>query len=112
MTEQRRQLAREELQRDHGDQGLEQRGYVRQLDEHVRVRSRLLVALLREDNIPAIFSNNTVNPALVEALARETGTDVQVVQLFEGSLGGPDSGADTYASMMTTNARLIADALA
>ena len=70
-----------------------------------------LVAVVREDKVSAIFSNNTVNPRLVEAVAAEAGTDLKVVQLFEGSVGPAGSGAETYSDMMLTNARLIADAL-
>lgn len=70
-----------------------------------------LVKAIRDEHVPAIFSNNTVNPKLVEAVAREAGTSVRVVALYEGSLGPKGSGADTYAGMMTTNAKLVADAL-
>ena len=70
-----------------------------------------LVEVIKEDHVSAIFSNNTVNPRLVEAVAAEAGTDLKVVQLYEGSVGPAGSGADTYAGMMLTNARLIADAL-
>ena len=70
-----------------------------------------LVHIVQEDQVSAIFSNNTVNPRLVEAVANEAGTDLKVVQLYEGSVGPAGSGADTYAGMMLTNARLIADAL-
>ncbi len=70
-----------------------------------------LVAVVREDKVSAIFSNNTVNPRLVEAVADEAGTELKVVQLFEGSVGPEGSGAETYATMMLTNAQRIADAL-
>lgn len=70
-----------------------------------------LVKVVQEDKVSAIFSNNTVNPRLVEAVAQEAGTDLKVVQLFEGSVGPAGSGADTYATMMLTNAQRITDAL-
>ena len=70
-----------------------------------------LVKVVQEDKVSAIFSNNTVNPRLVEAVAQEAGTDLKVVQLFEGSVGPQGSGADTYATMMLTNAQRITDAL-
>ncbi|MBB1500037.1 zinc ABC transporter substrate-binding protein [Propioniciclava sp. MC1683] len=70
-----------------------------------------LVKVVQEDKVSAIFSNNTVNPRLVEAVAAEAGTDLAVVQLYEGSVGPQGSGAETYADMMLANARLIADAL-
>ncbi len=70
-----------------------------------------LVKVVQEDKVSAFFSNNTVNPRLVEAVANEVGSDLKVVQLFEGSVGPEGSGADTYATMMLTNAQRIADAL-
>lgn len=70
-----------------------------------------LTAVVRDTGVPAIFSN-TANPqALVEALAAEVG-DIEVVELYVGSLGEPGSGADTYQGMMRTNAQRISDALA
>ena len=70
-----------------------------------------LVTVVQEDKVAAIFSNNTVNPRLVEAVAKEAGTNLRVVQLFEGSVGPQGSGAETYTTMMLTNAHRIADAL-
>lgn len=70
-----------------------------------------LVDVIRESGVHAIFANTADNADLVEALAAEVGL-VQVVELYVGSLGPDGSGAETYAGMMTTNAQLIADALA
>jgi zinc/manganese transport system substrate-binding protein len=70
-----------------------------------------LTEVVRDAGVPAIFAN-TANPqALVDALAAEVG-NVEVVELYEGSLGEPGSGADTYQGMMRTNAQRISDALA
>ncbi len=71
-----------------------------------------LVATIKDEKVPAIFTNTTVNPAMAQAVAREVGSSVKIVGLFEGSVGPAGSGAETYASMMTTNAQRIADALA
>ncbi|MDO5534338.1 MAG: metal ABC transporter substrate-binding protein [Propionibacteriaceae bacterium] len=70
-----------------------------------------LVSVVKEDGVDVMVSNNTLNPQLVETVARDSGTDIQVVQLYEGSVGPAGSGAETYATMMLTNARLLADAL-
>jgi zinc/manganese transport system substrate-binding protein len=65
---------------------------------------------IKQTGVPAIFAN-TANPqALVDALATEVG-DIQVVDLFVGSLGAAGSGADTYQGMMRTDAQRIATAL-
>lgn len=71
-----------------------------------------LVKTMRTEKVSVIFSNTTVNPKLSEAVAREVGGNLKVVQLFEGSVGPAGSEAATYAGMMRTNARLIAAALA
>ena len=71
-----------------------------------------LVATIQNEGVRAIFGNTAGSPALLETLAAEVGGDVQVVELFVGSLGGPGSGAESYAEMMTTNATRIASALA
>jgi zinc/manganese transport system substrate-binding protein len=70
-----------------------------------------LIKVIEGENVPVIFANTATSPAVVESLAAEVGRDIQVVPLFEGSLGGPGSGAEDYISMMTLNASLIADAL-
>ncbi|HUX69671.1 MAG TPA: metal ABC transporter substrate-binding protein [Cellulomonadaceae bacterium] len=71
-----------------------------------------LAQTVRTAGVTAIFAN-TANPtALVDALARESGQHVAVVELYVGSLGPAGSGADTYQAMMVTNAHRIADALA
>jgi len=71
-----------------------------------------LVATIQNEGVRAIFGNTAGSPALLETLAAEVGGDVQVVELFVGSLGGPGSGAESYAEMMMTNATRIASALA
>jgi ABC-type Zn uptake system ZnuABC Zn-binding protein ZnuA len=70
-----------------------------------------LVATIREHDIPAIFTESAVNPALSEAVAAET--DAQLVDdpLYTDSLGPEGSGADTLDGMLLHNARIIHDAL-
>jgi zinc/manganese transport system substrate-binding protein len=71
-----------------------------------------LAGTIRAEGVPVIFSNAALNPGLVEALAAEVGESVQVVDLYEGSVGPEDSPAADYQGMMRENARLIAEALA
>lgn len=70
-----------------------------------------LARTIREKNVPTIFANTAVNPQTVDAVAKEAGADVKVVELYVDSVGPEGSGAETYATMMTTNARLIAEGL-
>ena len=71
-----------------------------------------LVSVIQDQDVPAIFGDATLSSEILEILAAEAGRDVQVVSLFIGSLGGPDSGATSYEEMMMTNADRIAQALA
>ncbi len=70
-----------------------------------------LVDVIKDEDVQVIFANTADPTTLADAVAAEAGTDVQVVTLFVGSLGGPGSGAEDYVSMMLTNAELISGAL-
>ena len=70
-----------------------------------------LVSVIVAEDVPAIFANSAEPSTLADAVAAETGRDVQVVSLYVGSLGEPGSGAEDYLSMMATDANLIATAL-
>lgn len=68
-----------------------------------------LIQAIREQNVRAIFTENTLNPALAERIARETG--VKSYTLYGDSLGPPGSGADTYIGMMRTDTDIIVNGL-
>lgn len=70
-----------------------------------------LVGVMQDEGVRVIFTNTADPTTLADAVAAEVGGDVQVVSLFVGSLGGPDTGAQDYISMMRTNADLISGAL-
>jgi zinc/manganese transport system substrate-binding protein len=71
-----------------------------------------LVQLIEQEQIPAIFADTSSPTRLAEAIASSADNDVEVVVLYSESLGEPGSGAETYIGMMSTNAVLIAAALA
>jgi zinc/manganese transport system substrate-binding protein len=71
-----------------------------------------LVELIEQEQIPAIFADTSGSTQLAEAIADSAGNEVAVAVLYSESLGEPGSDADTYVGMMTTNAVLIAGALA
>jgi zinc/manganese transport system substrate-binding protein len=71
-----------------------------------------LAELIQQEQIPAIFADTSGSTQLAEAIAESAGNEVAVVALYSESLGEPGSGADSYLGMMTTNATLIANALA
>ncbi len=70
-----------------------------------------LVEVMEQSGTSAIFAETTQPTALAEAVAAELGDDVEVVELFTESLGGPGSGAETLSEMLLTNARRISEAL-
>jgi zinc/manganese transport system substrate-binding protein len=70
-----------------------------------------LVATIEREGVPAIFAETTSPSVLADAVAKEVGQDIAVVELFTGSLGARGSGAETLAGMLLTDAQRITDAL-
>jgi len=68
-----------------------------------------LEAAIRTQGVRAVFVGKTVNPALAEQVAQDTG--VQLVFLYTGSLGEPGDPADTYLAMMHYDVSAIVEAL-
>jgi ABC-type Zn uptake system ZnuABC Zn-binding protein ZnuA len=69
-----------------------------------------LVQLIQEQNVPAIFTENTVNSRLAEQIADEAEIKV-VTNLYTDSLGMTGSEADSYVKMMRYNVQQIVSAL-
>jgi ABC-type Zn uptake system ZnuABC Zn-binding protein ZnuA len=69
-----------------------------------------LVDRIRAEGVPAVFVETTVNPKLMERVAREAGVRIGA-RLYGDSLGPPGSDADTYGKMMRHNVRAIVEAL-
>lgn len=70
-----------------------------------------LVDVVRDEGVPALFTNTAVSSKLVDAVAAEAGQDVQVVPLYVGSVGEHGGPAADYPGMVTENARAVAAAL-
>lgn len=68
-----------------------------------------LVEAIRQYKARAVFVGSTVNPALAQRLADDTG--IQLVTLYTGSLGPEGSGAETYLDYIRYNTTAIVDAL-
>lgn len=69
-----------------------------------------LVAHIRAEHVPAIFTENTVNTRLADQVADEAGVKV-VTSLYTDALGEPGSAGDTYLKMMRFDVQQIVDAL-
>jgi manganese/iron transport system substrate-binding protein len=72
--------------------------------------TQALIARIKAEGVPAIFTEASLNPQLERQLAAEAGVKV-VPSLYGDTLGPPGSGADTYLGFMVTDTRLIVDAL-
>jgi len=70
--------------------------------------ARLEEAIL-EYRAPAVFTESTVNPALAQQVAQDTG--VLLVSLYTGSLSEPGGEADSYIALMEYDVRAIVAAL-
>lgn len=70
-----------------------------------------LVEAVRAANVPAIFAETTLNPALIATVAQEAGVALAPEELYADALGEPGSGAETYSTMLATNTRIIVEAL-
>ncbi len=64
---------------------------------------------IRAQGVKAVFVGKTINPALAQRVAQDTG--VRLVFLYTGSLGEPGSPAATYLDMMRYNVSAIVSAL-
>lgn len=69
-----------------------------------------LLETIEAEGVPAIFAENTANPAFAQELADQAGVTL-VDDLYTDSLGGPGSGAETYFDLMRTDTILIVEAL-
>ncbi len=67
--------------------------------------------VIRDNKIPAIFTETTINPKMMELLSKEN--DIVIGgALYSDSLGDEKSGADSYINMLRYNTDLISKALA
>lgn len=64
---------------------------------------------IRSLDVTAVFVGNTINPALAERVAADTGT--RLIYIYSGSLGPAGSEASTYLDYMRYNVNAIVGAL-
>ncbi len=69
-----------------------------------------VIQRIREAQVPAVFSENIINPKLTEQVAREAGVSV-VPSLYTDALGPGDSSGGSYLRMMRHNVQTIVEAL-
>ncbi len=69
-----------------------------------------IIRAIREQNIPALFFENAVDPRLVKRIAAETGARIGGT-LFSDALTAPPGPPATYVEMMRHNIREIMEAV-
>ncbi|MBD0361837.1 MAG: zinc ABC transporter substrate-binding protein [Coleofasciculus sp. C3-bin4] len=74
-------------------------------------REKELVEVIKNANVPTIFAETTVNPKLIEAVAKEGKVKVSKRELFADGLGEKGSEGDTYEKMLIANTKTIVEGL-
>ncbi|NJL91966.1 MAG: zinc ABC transporter solute-binding protein [Coleofasciculaceae cyanobacterium SM2_1_6] len=70
-----------------------------------------LVREIRSESVPIIFTELTVNPRLITAVAREANIKVSERELYADGLGEAGGEADTYQKMLIANTQTIVEGL-
>jgi manganese/iron transport system substrate-binding protein len=74
-------------------------------------RIKELVKVIKDAKVPTIFAEVTINPKLIETLAKEAGVKVSERLLFTDGLGEKGTEGETYAGMLIANTRTIVEGL-
>lgn len=72
---------------------------------------RKLADAIQSANVPAIFAETTINPALIQTVAAEAGVKLAQRELYSDSLGAAGSDADSYIEMIVANTQTIVESL-
>jgi manganese/iron transport system substrate-binding protein len=74
-------------------------------------RIKELVKTIKDDQVPTIFPELTINPKLIEAVAKEANVKVSDRELYADGLGEAGSEGDTYQKMLAANTKTIVEGL-
>lgn len=74
-------------------------------------RIKELVETIRNDKVPTIFPELTINPKLIDAIAKEANVKVSDRELYADGLGETGSEGDTYQKMLVANTKTIVEGL-
>jgi ABC-type Zn uptake system ZnuABC Zn-binding protein ZnuA len=65
---------------------------------------------IKEFNVPALFVESTINPKIVEQIAKDNNISIGG-ELYTDSIGGPETEGNSYYNMMKHNTDTIVEAL-
>ena len=74
-------------------------------------RIAALVATIKSTQVPTLFAEVSVNPKLIETVAKESGVKLSETPLVADGLGTPGGPSDTYEKMIRENTRAIVTGL-
>ncbi|MEH2372808.1 metal ABC transporter solute-binding protein, Zn/Mn family [Nostoc sp.] len=66
---------------------------------------------IKKEGVPTIFAEATINPKLIEAVAKEAKVKVSDRELFADGLGEKGTEGETYQGMLIANTRTIVEGL-
>jgi manganese/iron transport system substrate-binding protein len=66
---------------------------------------------IQKEKIPTIFAETTINPKLIQAVAKEAKAKVAEQELFADGLGEKGSAGETYQKMLIANTKTIVEGL-
>ena len=70
-----------------------------------------LAIYIKKQGVPTIFAETTINPKLIEAVAKEAKVKVSDRELFADGLGENGTEGETYQGMLIANTRTIVEGL-
>ncbi|MEH1944938.1 MAG: zinc ABC transporter substrate-binding protein [Nostoc sp.] len=74
-------------------------------------RVKNLATNIKQAKVSTVFSEATINPNLLQSVAKEADVKISDRKLYAEGLGEPGSEADTYQKMMIANTRTIVEGL-
>jgi manganese/iron transport system substrate-binding protein len=74
-------------------------------------RVKELVKTIAAEKVPTIFAELTINPKLLETVAKEAKVKVAKQELFADGLGEAGSAGETYQKMLAANTKAIVEGL-
>jgi manganese/iron transport system substrate-binding protein len=74
-------------------------------------RVKELVESIKTAGVPTIFAEATINPKLIEAVAKEANVKVAAQEIFADGLGEKGGPAETYQAFFISNTKTIVEGL-
>jgi len=74
-------------------------------------RVKELVNIIKSSQVPTMFAEVSINPKLINTVAKEANVKVSERELYTDGLGTKGSEAETYSGMLISNTRTIVEGL-